>query len=123
MKPNPIGWFEIYVQDMARARKFYEAVFGVKLDKLPGPDIEMWSFPMQQEAPGTGGALVYMKGFPPISGNTIVYFNCDDCAVEEARVVPAGGKIYKNKFSIGQYGFISLVHDTEGTLIGLYSRK
>ena len=57
MKSNPIGWFEIYVQDMARARKFYEAVFAVKLDKLPSGDIEMWSFPMQPEAPGSGGSL------------------------------------------------------------------
>jgi predicted enzyme related to lactoylglutathione lyase len=123
MKANPVGWFEIYVQDMGRARKFYDAVLAVKLERLPGPDIEMFAFPMQPEAPGSGGALVYMKGFPPGSGNTIVYFNCDDCAVEEARVVPAGGKIYRSKLSIGQYGFISLVYDTEGTLIGLYSRK
>jgi len=123
MKPNPIGWFEIYVQDMARARKFYEAVFATRLEKLPSPDVEMWTFPMQAEAPGSGGSLVYLKGFPQGSGNTIVYFNCEDCAVEEARVVPAGGKIHKAKFSIGPYGFISLVHDTEGTMIGLYSRK
>jgi len=123
MKPNPIGWFEIYVQDMARARKFYEAVFATRLEKLPSPDVEMWTFPMEATAPGSGGSLVYLKGFPQGSGNTIVYFNCEDCAVEEARVVPAGGKIHKTKFSIGPYGFISLVHDTEGTMIGLYSRK
>jgi len=123
MRPNPIAWFEIYVQDMARARAFYEKVFAVKLDRLASPDIEMWSFPMQQDATGAGGALVYMKGFPHGAGNTLVYFACDDCAVEEARVVAAGGKIEKKKFSIGQYGFISLVYDTEGTMIGLYSRK
>ena len=28
MKHNPVGWFEIYVQDMPRARKFYESVLG-----------------------------------------------------------------------------------------------
>jgi len=123
MRPNPIAWFEIYVQDMARARAFYEKVFAVKLERLPGPDIEMWSFPMQENAVGAGGALVYMKGFPHDMGNTLVYFACDDCAVEESRVVAAGGKIEKKKFSIGQYGFISLVHDTEGSMIGLYSRK
>jgi predicted enzyme related to lactoylglutathione lyase len=123
MRPNPIAWFEIYVQDMARARAFYEKVFAVKLERLPGPDIEMWSFPMQENAVGAGGALVYMKGFPHGMGNTLVYFACDDCAVEESRVVAAGGKIEKKKFSIGQYGFISLVHDTEGSMIGLYSRK
>lgn len=28
---NVVGWFEIYVSDMARARAFYEAVFGQEL--------------------------------------------------------------------------------------------
>lgn len=123
MKSNPVNWFEIYVQDMARARKFYETVLQVKLEKLPSPEIEMWAFPMQPEAPGSGGSLVYLKGFPQGSGNTIIYFNCDDCAVEQSRVVAAGGKIEKTKFSIGPYGFIALAVDTEGTMIGLYSQK
>ena len=34
MKPNPIVWFEIYVQDMARARRFYETVFQCTLEPL-----------------------------------------------------------------------------------------
>ena len=46
MANNPVRWFEIYVQDMARARKFYETVLGVQLEKLEGPDLEMWAFPM-----------------------------------------------------------------------------
>jgi hypothetical protein len=41
--------------------------------------------------------------------------------VEESRVVGAGGTIFKTKFSIGQYGFIALVTDTEGNMIGLHS--
>ncbi|MGZ5781420.1 MAG: VOC family protein, partial [Burkholderiaceae bacterium] len=45
MNQNPVGWFEIYVQDMARAKKFYETVFEGKLEKLKSPDFEMWSFP------------------------------------------------------------------------------
>jgi predicted enzyme related to lactoylglutathione lyase len=34
MTSNPVVWFEIYVQDMPRARKFYEAVLDVKLEKM-----------------------------------------------------------------------------------------
>lgn len=29
MNRNPVGWFEIYVQDMHRAQKFYEVVLGM----------------------------------------------------------------------------------------------
>ena len=53
---NPVGWFEIYVQDMARARTFYEAVFSVQLTRLEGTEFEMWAFPMQPD--GSGAPLL-----------------------------------------------------------------
>ena len=123
MSRNSVGWFEIYVDDMERARKFYETVIGVPVTKLPGPDVEMYAFPMDNDAPGSPGSLVHMPGFPAGGNSTLVYFSCEDCAVEESRVVGAGGKIEKEKFSIGPYGFISLVYDTEGNMFGLHSMK
>ena len=123
MSRNPVGWFEIYVQDMPRARSFYEQVFATKLEKLPSPDIEMWAFPMSLEQTGSGGSLVKMPGVASGANSTVVYFSCADCAVEESRVAPAGGEVHRPKMSIGQYGFIALVHDTEGNLIGLHSRS
>jgi uncharacterized protein len=48
-------------------------------------------------------------------------FSCDDCAVEASRAGQNGGRVQKPKESIGQYGFIALVYDTEGNLIGLHS--
>jgi predicted enzyme related to lactoylglutathione lyase len=123
MVNNPVGWFEIYVQDMPRAKAFYEKVFQVKLEELKAPDIEMWSFPMQMDKSGASGALVYMKGVPSGGNSTLVYFSCEDCAVEAARVTQAGGKIQNPKMSIGEYGFIALVVDTEGNMFGLHSMK
>jgi uncharacterized protein len=128
MKSNPVGWFEIYVQDMPRAKAFYEAVFQGVLDELKNPDpegtpdMEMWAFPMAMEGSGAGGALVRMAGVPS-GGSTLIYFSCDDCAVEAARAASHGGKIFKEKMSIGQHGFIALVEDTEGNLIGLHSMQ
>lgn len=122
MARNNVGWFEIYVDDMNRAKAFYESVLQVKLQKLP-IDVEMETFPMDPEAPGSSGSLVHMPGFPAGGNSTLVYFSCEDCAVEESRVVPAGGKIQKEKFSIGPYGFISLAYDTEGNMFGLHSMK
>lgn len=123
MQNNPVGWFEIYVKDMARATKFYQAVFEVKLEKLPAPDIEMWAFPMSRERSGAGGALVRMQGFEASGNSVLVYFTCEDCAVEASRVKQAGGRIQKEKTSIGEYGFIALVIDSEGNMIGLHSRR
>ena len=124
MKNNPVGWFEIYVQDMERAKAFYEAVFATKLERLPcPPELEMWNVPMLNDAYGAPGALVKMEGCRSGGGGTLVYFSCEDCAVEEGRVLNAGGTIFKTKFGIGQYGFIALVTDTEGNMIGLHSMK
>lgn len=123
MAGNPVGWFEIYVQDMARAKRFYETVLGVTLQKLDSPTLEMWAFPGEQGGYGTPGALVSMKGVPSGGNSTIVYFMSEDCAVPQARAEKAGGRIEKAKFSIGQYGFVSLVLDTEGNMIGLHSMK
>lgn len=123
MSDNPVGWFEIYVQDMARAKRFYEAVLGAKLSKLEGPDMEMWAFPMSMEKPGASGALVKMAGFSSGGNSTLVYFSSEDCSIEEARVKKAGGRIQQPKMSIGEYGFISLAFDTEGNMFGLHSQR
>ena len=123
MQSNPVGWFEIYVQDMARAKAFYEKVFDGTLQKLEGPDDEMWAFPMQDNKWGAAGALVRMAGCPSGGNSTMVYFSCDDCAVEAARAGESGGKVVREKFSIGPYGFIALVTDTEGNMIGLHSMR
>ena len=124
---NPVGWFEIYVNDMRRAKTFYEAVFGTQFSKLEGPgqppSMEMQAFPMHQNAMGITGALVKMPGLDAGGHNVIVYFMCADCAVGAARAAKAGGSLVKEKMSIGQYGFIALVTDTEGNMIGLHSMQ
>ena len=126
MEQNIGGWFEIYVDDMARAKAFYEAVFATELAPLPMPEgldeMEMLTFPMKEmTTPGAPGALVKMAGFGPSNGGTIVYMNCADCAVEEGRVVAAGGTVIKPKHSIGEFGFMALINDTEGNVVGLHS--
>ena len=124
MQSNPVVWFEIYVQDMKRAKSFYEAMLSIKLEKLndPGPGVlEMMTFPMQMAATGASGALVRMKDGPANGNSVIVYFSCEDCAAESKKAAENGGKVMKDKFSIGQHGFISLVYDTEGNVVGLHS--
>lgn len=125
MQANPVGWFEIYVQDMSRATKFYETVLDIKLDKLdsPAPDIQIMAFPMAMERTGASGALAKMDGFDSGGNSVLVYFSCKNCAVEESRVEKAGGRIQRPKISIGEYGFITLAVDTEGNMFGLHSHE
>ena len=123
MRNNPVCWFEIYVQDMPRAKAFYEGVLETKLEKLNSPEIDMWAFGMDGNKAGAGGSLVRMPGLPSGGNSTLVYFACEDCAIEEGRVEKFGGRVERAKMSIGEYGFITLAFDTEGNMFGLYSQK
>ncbi len=121
MRPNPACWLEIYVQDMPRARGFYEGLLGVTLERLNNPEIELWAFPADRDRFGISGALVRMPGMPSGGNSTLVYFSCEDCAVEAARVGALGGRVEKPKFAIGEYGYICLACDPDGNMFGLHS--
>jgi len=124
---NPVGWFEICVEDMDRAKAFYEKVLGVALSKLENPEVEpgmeLWAFPMSPDGYGASGALVRMPGVISGANSVLVYFSCTDCAVQAAKAAEAGGKVQKEKMSIGPYGYIALITDTEGNMIGLHSMQ
>ncbi|MCB1922804.1 MAG: VOC family protein [Gammaproteobacteria bacterium] len=120
---NPVGWFEIYVDDMPRARRFYETMLGISLHRLDNTESEMWAFPMSDQGYGASGALIRTPGFPAGNNSTVVYFACSDCAVEAARAADAGGRVETAKKAVGPYGFIALVIDTEGNIVGLHSMQ
>jgi predicted enzyme related to lactoylglutathione lyase len=129
---NPFVWTEISVDDLARAKKFYEAVLEVQLQKLPVPDtmevdqgsdnyFEMLAFPGDMMGQGSSGTLVKSNMGKPGPGGTLVYFQSEDCGVSLSRVEPAGGKIIAPKISLGEYGFCAIAEDTEGNIIGFHS--
>lgn len=129
-KPNPVVWFEIYVQDLPRAKAFYEQVLQLRLEALPDPGtdpstqgMQMLMFPGgNMQSYGTGGALVKMPGVAS-GGSTMVYFGSEDCAVELARVEAAGGRIFKDKFPIGEHGFCGIGIDPDGNMFGVHSMR
>jgi len=124
MLNNPVIWFEIFVQDMPRAKAFYESLFQVTLERLANPlALEMWAFPMAMDRMGVGGTLVKMEGAASGGSGMRVYFSCKDCAVEAAAAIRYGGTIYREKMSLGEHGFMALVIDTEGNTIGLHSME
>ncbi|WP_429039063.1 VOC family protein [Aeromonas media] len=49
--------FEIPVQDLERAIRFYEGVFEIALERVHIDGNEMALFPLDEQAPGCSGAL------------------------------------------------------------------
>lgn len=125
---NAVVWFDIYVEDMDRAVDFYQTVLGYKLTEMGDPtgESQMMGFPSDESSPsryGALGALTKLEGVRPSRGGTLVYFGSEDCAVEESRVVEAGGAVIRPKFSIGEFGWVTVCQDSEGNMFGLNSKK
>lgn len=125
-KFNPVVWFEIYVNDIDRATKFYEKVFQVTMENMSDPtdtSIQMKGFPSDMENYGAAGALVKMEGVKPSTNGSLVYFGCEDCQVLENKAVENDAEVMQPKMAIGEHGFISIIKDTEGNSIGFHSMK
>ncbi len=122
---NPVAWFEIHVADMQRAKAFYEAVFKRPLFALETGDesYTMHVFAGDVQSAGAVGALVKHAMRKPTTEGVMVYFSCEDCAVESQLAMDHGGHVFKAKRSIGNNGFIAIIGDTEGNAIGLHSIK
>ena len=78
MKHNMVGWFEIPVHDMDRAKTFYETVFKVELSIQNFGGILMGWFPFSEDQAGAAGTLIKQDSYIPSQEGTLVYFISDD---------------------------------------------
>lgn len=120
---NVVGWFEIYCSDLERAGKFYSTVLDIQLTDNLMAEFAMKMFPEDMNSYGSSGALAYEANMSPGGNSTVVYFNCEDCAIEAGRISAAGGIVLREKMAIGEHGFIAMGQDTEGNVFGLHSMQ
>jgi len=120
---NPVGGFEIPVSDMARAKAFYEHVFGVTPEEHDLGPLTMAWFPMHPEAKGSMGSLVKNPAYMPSHDGTLVYFTAPDIDAALRRVTEKGGKVLNATTSIGKFGFVGHFEDSEGNRVAAHSRN
>jgi predicted enzyme related to lactoylglutathione lyase len=117
-----VGWFEIAVSDMDRAKQFYEAVFEIEIKVQDFGNTLMGWFPDNNGVYGATGSLVKQASYVPSEQGTLVYFMSNDVQVELDRVEAAGGKIYQEKTTISaEHGCMGVFIDSEGNRIALHS--
>ena len=120
---HAINWFEIPASDFERAKKFYETVLAIEM-MLPSPEMKYAMFPADMKNGEIGGGLVEEAGYTPAQTGSLIYLNGgDDLAVPLSRVEAAGGKIIRQKTSIGPNGFMAEFLDTEGNRVAFHSMK
>jgi uncharacterized protein len=122
---NAISWFEIPTIDLARAEKFYGAIFGISFFPLDLPNIKMRMFPINDQATQVGGALVSSGGFhkPSATDGPLIYLNANpDVQLVLDKVAAAGGSVVVPKTQISEeHGYMAVIVDTEGNRIALHS--
>jgi hypothetical protein len=118
--PNPVNWFEIPASDLARAKKFYESVFGVELAENEMGGGKMAWFPMEMGAAGAAGTLIQAEGYTPSHAGSLVYIHVPKIDVALDRISEAGGKALLPRTGIGQHGFIAHFEDSEGNRVALH---
>ncbi|NKI27277.1 VOC family protein [Arenibacter sp. 6A1] len=125
MNANMVGWFEIPVTNMERAKKFYDTVFSISIAIHQLEEVKMGWFPAAAEKPGGMGSLVQHSLYRPSDTmGPLLYFSCKDLALALSRVEIAGGSILQSKKEIGGgHGFMALFKDSEGNRIALHSQK
>lgn len=123
MENNVVNWFEIPVNDLGRAKEFYKNVIGVEAQDMQMPGMEMAAFPWVQGGQNTTGALVKSEFNSPQTSGTMVFFQCGDCADALSKAEANGGSVAMPKTSIGEFGFIGQIIDSEGNKVGLHSEK
>lgn len=113
---NVLNWFEVSVADINRAKKFYEAVFGITMEVQEMMGMQMAFFPYDPGSGKLSGALVQSQMHKPGADGVKIYFNGDpDLSDALGRVENAGGKITMPKTKIGDdIGHMAFFIDTEG---------
>jgi uncharacterized protein len=113
--PRPIH-FEISADEPSRAVKFYQEVFGWKIEKWNGP-MEYWMVMTgDSKQPGIdGGIMRREQPFPPTT-NTMDVPSVDDFV---AKVLKSGGKVVRPKMAVPTVGWMAYCQDTEGNIFGI----
>lgn len=119
---NPVMYFEIPVNDMDRAMKFYAAVFNVDFDKEIIDNNEMALFPFADERSGISGALAKGEIYKPTKDGVVIYFRTENIDTTLQSATAHGGEILYPKTDNG-IGFVAEFEDTEGNRIALFQSK
>lgn len=124
MTRKPI-WFEIYAEDIERAREFYGQVFGWRLEPFEDYDPENYYLLKDRGNQSVSGAVVRRGSVPGLAnagiGSSVVYLEVADLEETARTAVAAGGRVVSPLRAIGSDGgFFVIIADPEGTPLGLW---
>lgn len=121
-KSNPVVYFEIPVNDIDQAIKFYKTVFRLEFDKETIDNNEMALFPFTEKYSGISGALAKGEIYKPTKNGILIYFMTEKIDETLKLAAENGGQILYPKTD-NEIGFVAEFEDIEGNRIGLFQSK
>ena len=117
---NHIRHFAIPADDVERARRFYEQVFGWRFQAWGPPDFYLVRTGPDDDR-GLQGAL--QRRQEPLDGTGARGFECtigvEDLDASLRSIVAHGGAVTSNPFTLEGVGRLAFFHDTEGNRVGV----
>lgn len=114
--------FEIHADDPARAARFYERVFGWRIQHNAAMDY--WLIQTGESGPGINGGMLRRRGERPQQGQAVNAFMCtigvDDLDASMAAGLDAGATVALPRMAIPNVGYVGYLVDTEGNIFGLH---
>lgn len=116
-----VSMFEIPATDISRAIHFYQAVLGLKIEKMDVEGMQMGILPYEEQV--VTGILIQADGYKPSAEGVTMYLNAgEDLQVVLDRVVENGGQIIVPKTAhADDSGYFAIFLDSEGNRMGLNS--
>jgi predicted enzyme related to lactoylglutathione lyase len=110
--------FDIPAEDLERARKFYEQLFGWKIEQPPGPlPYYLIETTDLEGKPGVGGGMGQRQN--PDEQIT-QFFGVESIDTSIEKVEALGGSVVAPRMTVPGWGYLAVCRDTEQNIFGLW---
>ncbi len=120
---NPAVYFEIPVNDIERATKFYANAFGFDFVREEIHGNQMAHLPFEEKNLGISGSLAKGEIYVPSKTGTLIYLGTPSIEETLKKAIELGGEVLFPKTPVGEIGFVAEFKDSEGNRIGLHESK
>jgi hypothetical protein len=123
---DKVSHFEIPADNVDRAKKFYEEVFGWRISSYPEMDynfvytVDVDENQMPKESGAINGGL-YKRSDAGEPASIVITVSSIDESIK--KVESAGGQVLVPKQDVGDMGVYARVKDSEGNVVGLWESK
>jgi predicted enzyme related to lactoylglutathione lyase len=117
---NPFVHVELNTTDLSKAKTFYGALFDWKLEDVPMGAMGMYT------TIGVGGGVGGGMMTHPMPGQPsfwLSYVNVDDIKAATAKAKSLGANIIRDVTPVAEMGFLSILMDPTGAVLGLWQEK